>query len=151
MITNLHINGYHRIMVNAVDNVLKYQVTMWLLFNIIIYNFYFFFFIKETCPDFSSNCQLKSLSSDIIRTDNCVSLQKVEREECSGRCPSMYSNSFQINDGLLYSSYSSFSCCKPYETFNQTITMECFDQGLWARQEVTYFRIKSCACLSCSF
>jgi hypothetical protein len=65
-------------MVNAVDNVLKYQVTMWLLFNIIIYNFYFFFFIKETCPDFSSNCQLKSLSSDIIRTDNCVSLQKVE-------------------------------------------------------------------------
>lgn len=72
-------------------------------------------------------------------------------EECSGLCPSEERNSVFMENGILYRS-SSCICCQPAQVYNQTITMDCLinsAQNLYARQEVTYMRIKSCSCKAC--
>lgn len=72
-------------------------------------------------------------------------------EECSGLCPSQERNSLIMENGLLFRT-SSCLCCKPAETYNQTIAMDCLidsTNNVYAKQEVTYMRIKSCDCKEC--
>lgn len=96
-----------------------------------------------------SSCTMTKLPTDYLVFDNCQSVEKVEREECSGYCPSIYKNQLMVSDKIFIKP-SFCKCCQAAETYNQTVSIRCIDQNQqYTVYNATYQRITSCGCQNC--
>jgi hypothetical protein len=91
---------------------------------------------------------LKTIKTDFIRTDNCISTEKFIQDDCFGYCSPSSDSIYSIVNGVLQTSSSS-PCCLPLKTYNSTITMQCLidhERDIWEKHELIYSRIESCSC-----
>ena len=75
---------------------------------------------------------------------DCYSVNMLNRETCSGYCPSYESN--YIKYPVLDESQRSCLCCRANETYVERVDMKC-PKGIITAD---YVRIKSCKCIPCT-
>lgn len=104
--------------------------------------------MKAPCSSVQNGCKVRKLASEYLTFENCQSIEKIEREECFGLCPSAYKNKlFFSNQNLLPA--SGCKCCQPLETYNQTVPIKCLSGSNQQIYNATYQRITSCYCQDC--
>ena len=91
---------------------------------------------------------MKTIKTDFIRTDNCISTEKFNQDDCFGYCSPSSDSLYSIVDGVLQTSSSSPGC-RPSKTNKSTITMQCLidhERDIWEKHDIIYSRIESCSC-----
>lgn len=91
------------------------------------------------------------LDKDFIYFNNCTSVERQDREECTGACHSFEGNRVYIAD-LAYSfEQRGCNCCSADETISVDIPFSCYDNaGQLQTKMATYVHIKSCRCNACN-
>ena len=140
---HMYANGnQQRTLIHAEAVVVQVIKILWCFF--FCFNFILFFSLYQaTCLA----CQMQPLPSAQLVIGNCQSLDTVEREHCTGYCSaSSENNSLVIGaDGTLIIE-PACQQCKPSSTYNQTITLECTNNGVTTQYNAVYVRIQSCSC-----